>query len=104
MALNNQSSAKDVFGDADVAAVRAQRVRANMKWREWIEKQRGITGLYLQQLAALSMGKDPFLTGTPADLRDDIWVVRQIDRLGVSLGTHPRGPHCALHGLRGESG
>jgi hypothetical protein len=62
MALNKQSAAKDVFGDADVAAVRAPGVRANMTWREWIEKQSGTAGLYLHQLAALSMGKDPFLT------------------------------------------
>jgi hypothetical protein len=54
MALNNQSSAKDVLVDADLAAVRAERVRANLKWREWIVKQSGTTGL----------------TGTPVDLRD----------------------------------
>ena len=104
MALNNQSSAKDVFGDADVAGVRAERVRANVKWREWIVKQSGTTGRCLQQLAALGIDGDPFLTGTLADLRDAVWVVRQIDRLVVSLGTHQRGSHCALHGLRGESG
>jgi hypothetical protein len=34
MALNNQSSAKDVLVDADMAAVRAERVRANLKWRD----------------------------------------------------------------------
>ena len=65
-------------------------VEASEVDRPFLERIQAATGVLLEELVALSRGRDPFLVGTPDELKKARWFASTVTKHAITRG-HQRG-------------